>query len=185
MRAQATGCAATGRTRHFLRDLCAWSDLACAPAGSTRSALRAAEQTLTLEPAFAAGGSFVKGSRVLAYLPLHAAGHHTNPGATPVPRTVLDRATSSYTITLRALEHARAHRDTPHAPAGAAVIIAMPTTPEAPDLPGVHDETVELARLLDSPLDLDRPRRHPPGRDRRPPPSPDRAFRLPRTVGLG
>jgi CHAT domain-containing protein len=90
----------------------------------------------------------------LAALPLHAAGHHTNPGATPVPRTVLDRATSSYTITLRALEHARAHRDTPDTAAGSAVVIAMPTTPEAPDLPGVHDETVELARLLGAPLTL-------------------------------
>jgi tetratricopeptide (TPR) repeat protein len=91
---------------------------------------------------------------ILAYLPLHAAGHYTNPGATPVPRTVLDRATSSYVITLRALEHARAHRDTPETAVGSAVVIAMPTIPEAPDLPGVYDETVELARLLGAPLTL-------------------------------
>lgn len=91
---------------------------------------------------------------ILAYLPLHAAGHHTDTGATPAAQTVLDRAVSSYTVTLRALEHARARRETPRAAAGSAVIIAMPTTPEAPDLPGVAGEAQALARLLGSPVTL-------------------------------
>ncbi len=87
---------------------------------------------------------------VLAYLPLHAAGHHTNTATTPIPRTVLDRVVSSYAITLRALEHARTPRDTPQEPAGSSVIIAMPTTPQASDLPGVANEAQKLAPLLSS-----------------------------------
>lgn len=42
----------------------------------------------------------------LTFLPLHTAGYHTEP-ATPHRRTVLDRAVSSYTPTLRALLQAR------------------------------------------------------------------------------
>jgi len=93
----------------------------------------------------------------LAYLPLHAAGHHTDPAATPPRRTVLDRAVCSYAITLRALEHARAPRDTPPAAAGSAVIIAMPATPQATELPGVADEAQALSRLLGCPLTLTGP----------------------------
>lgn len=87
----------------------------------------------------------------LAYLPLHAAGHHTDPSDR---RTVLDRAVSSYVITIRALEQARNRRAS--AP-GSAVVVAMPSTPGAPDLPGVRDETAALTRLLDSPLILTGP----------------------------
>ncbi len=54
----------------------------------------------------------------LTLLPLHAAGHHHQPGM-----SVLDRAISSYTPTVRALLHAR-QRDTP-APAGTALIAGV------------------------------------------------------------
>lgn len=87
----------------------------------------------------------------LAYLPLHASGHHADLSG---KRTVLDRAVSSYVITIRTLEHARAR---PAAPRGSAVIVAMPSTPGASDLPGVRDETAALARVLDSPLILTGP----------------------------
>jgi len=87
---------------------------------------------------------------VLAYLPLHAAGHHAEAGRSS-RRTVMDRAVSSYAITLRALEHARAHRKTAQVPAGSSVVVAMPATPGGADLPGVRDEADALAVLLDSP----------------------------------
>ena len=50
----------------------------------------------------------------LAYLPLHAAGHHSDliasdPALEANPRTVLDRVISSYTTTMRSLAYARTH----------------------------------------------------------------------------
>ncbi|GAA3683538.1 hypothetical protein GCM10022224_055160 [Nonomuraea antimicrobica] len=78
---------------------------------------------------------------VLAYLPIHAAGHHNQAGQ----RSVLDRTVSSYLTTIRALEHARAR---PAAPADSAAIIAMPTTPDAPDLPQVDKEIHALSGVL-------------------------------------
>ena len=46
---------------------------------------------------------------LLAYLPLHAAGHHADVAAgQPHPRTALDRVISSYTTTVRGLGWARA-----------------------------------------------------------------------------
>jgi hypothetical protein len=65
-------------------------------------------------------------------LPLHAAGYHTDPPG--ARRTIIDRAVSSYTPTIRALGHARqryramAGGDTPVADA-LALIVAMRTTP--------------------------------------------------------
>ncbi len=90
---------------------------------------------------------------VLAYFPLHAAGHHTRPGR----RTVLDRTVSSYITTIRLLERARGRTVTA---APTAMIIAMPSTPGVPGgmpLPGVHRETRRLSRLLAGPLILDGP----------------------------
>lgn len=68
---------------------------------------------------------------VLGLLPLHAAGHH----AGPERRTVLDRAVSSYTPTLRALRHAReqARRQGAGPVAHHALLVAMPLTPGLPD----------------------------------------------------
>jgi hypothetical protein len=87
----------------------------------------------------------------LAYLPLHAAGHHGDALAgTAQPRTVLDRVVSSYTSTVRALAYAR--REPPSEPAGTKplLIIAMPDTPGARRLPGVNDETRDLNKLVPS-----------------------------------
>ncbi|WP_406248457.1 CHAT domain-containing protein [Streptomyces anulatus] len=78
----------------------------------------------------------------LSLLPLHAAGHHRDGG--PV---LLDRVVSSTTPTIRALGHARAgrrdDRDEPRM-----LVVAMPHTPDAPDLPGAQAEADHLAALL-------------------------------------
>jgi len=80
---------------------------------------------------------------LLGLLPLHAAGHHTDPPG-PQRRTVLDRVVSSHTPTIRALRHARTPR--PDA-ADRAFIVAMPTTPGLADdgvLPNVPAEVALL-----------------------------------------
>ena len=85
----------------------------------------------------------------LGMLPIHAAGYHrARAGA-----TVLDRAVSSYTPTVRALSYARERART--TPPARSLIVAMPTTPgaDAP-LPQVAVETDILARLLPSPTIL-------------------------------
>jgi tetratricopeptide (TPR) repeat protein len=83
---------------------------------------------------------------LLSFLPLHAAGHHqTRCDANPA--TVADRVVSSYTPTTRALAHARRARPPAvgHGPDRAAamdqlVIVAMPETPGASDIPGARAE---------------------------------------------
>lgn len=78
----------------------------------------------------------------LSLLPLHAAGHHRDGG--PV---LLDRVVSSTTPTIRALGHARAgRRDDPNEPR--LLVVAMPHTPDAPDLPGAQAEADHLAALI-------------------------------------
>jgi hypothetical protein len=74
---------------------------------------------------------------LLGLLPLHAAGYHTDLSR----RTVMDRAVSSATPTIRALRHARQH-DPADVP-GQALIVAMPVTPGLPHggpLPNVAAE---------------------------------------------
>lgn len=78
----------------------------------------------------------------LSLLPLHAAGHHRDGG--PV---LLDRVISSTTPTIRALGHARAgRRDDRNEPR--LLVVAMPHTPDAPDLPGAQAEADHLAALI-------------------------------------
>ncbi|MEV8388826.1 MULTISPECIES: CHAT domain-containing protein [unclassified Streptomyces] len=78
----------------------------------------------------------------LSLLPLHAAGHHRDGG--PV---LLDRVVSSTTPTVRALGHARADRhDERNEPR--LLVVAMPHTPDAPDLPGAQAEADHLAALI-------------------------------------
>ena len=86
-------------------------------------------------------------SGLLALLPLHAAGHHATPSGGS-PRTVVDRLVSSYTPTVRALIHAR--RPFPPGPPGGdpLLVVAMPHTADADDLPGVADEAAMLAGLI-------------------------------------
>jgi hypothetical protein len=106
---------------------------------------------------------------VMARLPLHAAGHHDEAGrgdearlgddggpGVPGPRTVLDRVVSSYTSTIRALGfvHRSARHDQPAPAAGAALIVAMPTTPGAKPLERVEDEVDRLRDLLPGALVL-------------------------------
>ncbi|MER6631072.1 CHAT domain-containing protein [Streptomyces sp. NPDC000987] len=78
----------------------------------------------------------------LSLLPLHAAGHHRDGG--PV---LLDRVVSSTTPTVRALGYARAgRRDDRNEPR--LLVVAMPHTPDAPDLPGAQAEADHLAALV-------------------------------------
>jgi hypothetical protein len=82
----------------------------------------------------------------LAFLPIHAAGHHHDAG--PDPRTVLDRVVSSYTATIRALAYSRQRSPRAGPAPNTSLIVAMPDTPGAGPLPGVRKEIEQLARLL-------------------------------------
>lgn len=78
-------------------------------------------------------------SSLLTFLPLHAAGDHST-ASTDEPMTVMDRVVSSYTPTVRALRNSRSRQQ--GAPAtGNPLVVAMPTTPGQPDLPGAITET--------------------------------------------
>ncbi|MET7761580.1 CHAT domain-containing protein [Streptomyces sp. NPDC005393] len=94
---------------------------------------------------------------LLGLLPLHAAGFHTDaPGHGPIRRTVLDRAISSYTPTIRTLRHARRH--CPESGGDTrSLIIAMPTTPGLSPLPHVAEETRRIQPLLPRPVLLTEP----------------------------
>ena len=88
---------------------------------------------------------------ILAFLPLHAAGHHHDLGAGRAvgrahPRTVLDRVVSSYTTTVRGLAYARAQHPDPAAKA--TLIIAVPDAPGASPLPGAAAEAGALSDLI-------------------------------------
>jgi tetratricopeptide (TPR) repeat protein len=85
----------------------------------------------------------------LAFLPLHAAGHHDT-RFDDVPLTVLDRVVSSYTPTLRALLHARRAESLrrPRLAATRVMVVAMPKTPGQSDLPGVAEEAELLQGMF-------------------------------------
>ncbi|QKW36257.1 CHAT domain-containing protein [Actinomadura sp. NAK00032] len=79
---------------------------------------------------------------LLSLLPLHAAGHYRAGG--PV---LIDHVVSSITPTIRALGHARAaRRDDRNEPRP--LVVAMPHTPDAPDLPGAQAEADHLTALI-------------------------------------
>ncbi|MFE0674899.1 CHAT domain-containing protein [Streptomyces sp. NPDC058867] len=87
---------------------------------------------------------------IMAFLPLHAAGHHAegpNPdgGETAAPRTVLDRVVSSYTTTVGALEHARARGA--DADELTTVVVPVPDLSDSP-LPGVRGEARAISALV-------------------------------------
>ncbi|QKV90796.1 CHAT domain-containing protein [Streptomyces sp. NA02950] len=89
-------------------------------------------------------------SGLLSLLPLHAAGHHTEATDGTAPRTVMDRVVSSYTPSVRALHHARAHAPaTDISPAGIprALGVAMPVTPGMPGGGRLHHVSEEVAVL--------------------------------------
>ncbi|KAB8171002.1 CHAT domain-containing protein [Streptomyces sp. 3MP-14] len=72
---------------------------------------------------------------LVGLLPLHAAGHHSDPAEAPNRRTVMDRAIPSTVPSVRALRRAREHlarlAERPAEPARG-LVIAMPTTPGLP-----------------------------------------------------
>ncbi len=82
----------------------------------------------------------------LAYLPLHAAGHHTQTNSA-VRRTVLDRAISSYLPTVRSLPSAPGE-PTDHGRSPSVLAIAMASTPGLADLPGARAEVQNLKSCL-------------------------------------
>ncbi|RNL82435.1 CHAT domain-containing protein [Halostreptopolyspora alba] len=91
---------------------------------------------------------------LLGFLPIHAAGHHTDPKEDPGRRTVMDRVVSSHTPTVRALRRSRA-RTPEHSATRRALIVAMPTTPGpsggAPEfdaLPFVDTEVERVSRQV-------------------------------------
>jgi tetratricopeptide (TPR) repeat protein len=88
-------------------------------------------------------------SGLLAFLPLHAAGDHCT-RFEPAARAVLDRAVSSYTPTIRALIHARrtGTAEATDTGSGRAVVVVMPHTPGAGDLPGAAAEAALISELL-------------------------------------
>ncbi|MPY51171.1 CHAT domain-containing protein [Streptomyces acidicola] len=92
---------------------------------------------------------------LLSLLPLHAAGHHSEPLRADLrdgePPTVMDRVISSYTTTIRALHHARRRRTS--APSvSRSLIVAMPTTPGVQGrLDHVSEEAALLCGLLPEP----------------------------------
>ncbi|GLY15482.1 hypothetical protein Kisp01_24970 [Kineosporia sp. NBRC 101677] len=85
----------------------------------------------------------------LTFLPLHAAGEYPEPFA-PVPpgRCVLDLVVSSYTPTLRTLLHHRGSENPSARAPGSSLVVAMPTTPGAPPLPGAHAEADLMHREI-------------------------------------
>jgi hypothetical protein len=97
---------------------------------------------------------------VMAALPLHAAGHHRGAAAgAAAPATVLDRVVSSYTATARILGYAR---PTPSMVPDdgrdrTALIVGLPGTSGACELPAVRDEIHELIRLMPASRILDGP----------------------------
>jgi tetratricopeptide (TPR) repeat protein len=91
----------------------------------------------------------------MAYLPLHAAGHHdASSPPSDRPSTVMDRVISSYTPTIRVLQYARQDRLRTSAAAPGAVIVAMPHTPDAKQLPGAQGEADTLGELIPDSLTL-------------------------------
>ncbi|MEE1782953.1 CHAT domain-containing protein [Streptomyces sp. SP17BM10] len=98
---------------------------------------------------------------VMCDLPIHAAGHHRDlDSADPLlvsnPRTVLDRAVSSYTPTARALNYARSH---PSAATERALIIAVPDAPGTKPLYGARFEADTVHALIPDALRPDHPAR--------------------------
>jgi len=87
----------------------------------------------------------------LAVLPLHAAGYHDSDHKHR-GRSVLDRAVSSYTPTLRALVRAHSAHPRPVSTRadGQMLIVALRHTPGQPELPSVDRERDLLVRLFPS-----------------------------------
>ncbi|MGI9003930.1 MAG: CHAT domain-containing protein [Pseudonocardia sp.] len=85
---------------------------------------------------------------LLSSLPLHAAGYHRAPPQAGVGRrTVMDRVVSSYTPTVRALGYVRERNGAP-TDNQRAVIVSMPTTPNAAPLRHATEEAKRVQAQL-------------------------------------
>jgi len=84
-------------------------------------------------------------SGFLSLLPLHAAGHHAT-RAEAVPRTAMDRVVSTYTPTVQALSSPPSAGD--GLKACEYLVVVMPRTPGASDLPGASVEARFLRGLF-------------------------------------
>jgi CHAT domain-containing protein len=97
---------------------------------------------------------------VLAFLPLHAAGHYTAghcaPGPDRLPRAVPDLVVSSYTPTVRALAQAQTSR--PSAAKPSTMIVPVAGLPGA-ELPGVATEAAAISSMIPEALTLSGPTR--------------------------
>jgi hypothetical protein len=93
---------------------------------------------------------------ILAFLPLHAAGHHRDPAGKP-GRTVMDRVVSSYISTVRSLGYTQSQNLDPAV--SAPLVIAVPDPPGAPPLPGAELEAQLLIRMLPTAQVLPHPTR--------------------------
>lgn len=94
---------------------------------------------------------------LLGLLPVHAAGHHTDP-PDPAARTVLDRVVSSYTPSVTALRYARRQPTTATPRQTRALIVRMPTTPGwGVPLKYVPNEASTLATILPGTVTLSEP----------------------------
>ncbi|MFG3350993.1 CHAT domain-containing protein [Streptomyces sp. NPDC048001] len=110
---------------------------------------------------------------LLGQLPLHAAGYHRQPIDAKHPRTVMDRVVSAYTPTVRALHYARQPIPAPST-SPKALIVAMPTTPDAGDLPNVAVEAAMLKDRLPHSILLEE-KDAPPGEDTADPHTPTKS----------
>lgn len=88
---------------------------------------------------------------LLNIFPIHAAGYHDS--LVRSGQTVIDRAISSYTSTIKALSYSREHITCPPAQVPQKILVlGMSTTPEHRDLAFVQEEIKRLRDLL--PLDI-------------------------------
>ncbi|MFE3906663.1 CHAT domain-containing protein [Streptomyces sp. NPDC059153] len=86
---------------------------------------------------------------LMSLLPLHAAGYHRDPAGDSLRRTVMDRAVSSYSPTIRALRHSRraTRSSAPRPLRPLLVAVPEPPGPEA-RLPHVLKEVARVQALL-------------------------------------
>jgi surface antigen len=81
------------------------------------------------------------------FLPIHAAGHHTDIRP-PAPRSVIDRAESSYIPKLRVLASRHLGRASAQETSQRPLIVSMPATPGRRPLPGAQAEANHLLTLF-------------------------------------
>ena len=85
---------------------------------------------------------------IATFLPLHAAGRYR--AGAPSPDTALNMAASSYTPSLRTLIQLMERQAGPISPTAGPLIVAMPHTYGAADLPGAETEANDLASRFDN-----------------------------------